>query len=219
MIRAVILDLDGTLLDTLEDLADSMNEALAAMGFPVHPLDKYRYFVGDGVHILVERTIPPDRLTPDVLNETTRLYREAYGRNWKRKSRPYPGIVDALESLCADGVKLGVLSNKPQHFTELCVAHFFRSGLLDPVFGQRAEVPRKPDPAGALEICRGWNCRPEQAAFVGDTLTDMRTGRAAQMICFGVAWGFRPVEELLDNGAHHILQHPSDLRQILAPVR
>ncbi|MBP7951035.1 MAG: HAD family hydrolase [Verrucomicrobiales bacterium] len=214
-VKAVIFDLDGTLLDTLEDLADSMNEALASMGFPVHAVERYRYFVGDGVQMLTERTLPEEHRTPDILAEVRVRYRAAYGRNWKSKSRPYDGILPALECLRQCGLPLAILSNKPQQFTELCMEHFFPNDLFYPIFGAREQVERKPSPDGALEIANLLGIQPGEMAFIGDTLTDMRTAVAAGMRRIGVAWGFRPVEELLANGAECIASHPRELAGLL----
>ena len=209
--RAGIFDLDGTLLDTLEDLADSMNEALATLGFPIHDMDRYRFFVGEGIQLLVARTIPEDRRDDATVELATKLYREAYGRNWHRKSRPYDGIMEMIAELQAASVPMAVLSNKPDHFTQLCMKHFFPAGTFQIILGQRETVARKPDPAAAYEIAFSMEIPPGKFAFIGDTETDIKTGLAAGMASLGVAWGFRPVEELVQSGATAIVRHPSEI--------
>ena len=212
MLLAALFDLDGTLIDSLADLAGSMNEALGEMGLPTHDLEAYRYFIGDGVASLIDRALPAGRRDPQTVGRVAELYRAAYGRNWHQQTRPYAGIVELLAALAADGVPLAVLSNKPQAFTEWCVQHFFPDHTFTHVFGQREGVPHKPDPAGALEIAQELQLAPASVGFIGDTATDMRTAVAAGMFALGVSWGFRPVQELVENGAREIVGHPEELR-------
>ena len=210
MLKAAIFDLDGTLIDSLQDLASSMNEALTALSFPAHDLDAYRYFIGDGVHSLIARALPAEaREDAATVQRATELYRAAYGANWCRATVPYVGIMELLADLQAAGIPLAVLSNKPQHFTALCVAHFFPLQPFTVVFGQRDHVPRKPDPAGALEIAATLQLPPESIAFIGDTSTDIGTGKAAGMPTIGVTWGFRTQEELVEAGATTIVHEPT----------
>ena len=212
---AAIFDLDGTLLDTLDDLADSANEALSAAGLPTHPVDAYRIFVGDGINKLVQRILPEggdDEMVAQVLA----LYRAAYGRRWNSKTRPYAGVPETLHELSFRPVKLAVLSNKPQKFTELCIAHHLPGNPFQIVLGQRDHVPRKPDPAGALEIAHAFQAAPADVIFVGDTKTDMDTATAAGMRAIGVSWGFRPVEELMAHGAERVVNHPAELLELFA---
>jgi len=147
---AVLFDLDGTLLNTLEDLADSMNAALAGMGLPQHPLDAYRYFVGDGVETLADRALPPERNGPEIRGPLIQSFREIYSRNWAAKTRPYAGIPALLQALASRDIRTVVLSNKPDAMTRLIVAHYFPAHPFAFVQGARPEVPKKPDPAAAL---------------------------------------------------------------------
>ena len=212
--RAAIFDLDGTLLDTLDDLADSANEALAAAGLPAHPVDAYRTFVGDGINTLVQRILPAGNSGDEMVAQVLSLYRAAYGRRWNNKTRPYAGITETLYELSSRSVKLSVLSNKPQNFTELCIAHHLPGNPFEIVLGQRDIVPRKPDPAGALEISSAFQVSPGEVLFIGDTKTDMDTATAAGMRAIGVSWGFRPVEELLEHGAEMVVNHPVELLEL-----
>ncbi len=213
--RAMLFDLDGTLLDTLDDLGDSINRALARFGFPGHPRDAFRYFVGDGVRMLVERALPEDRRDPATNEAVLKAYREEYRQGWNCKTRVYPGIPELLDALTARGIALGVLSNKPHDMTRKCVEGYLARWTFDVVFGQRDTVARKPDPAGALEAARHLDVAPAEVLYLGDTSTDMDTARAAGMFAVGATWGFRPESELREHGAQAIVHHPDDVLELL----
>jgi phosphoglycolate phosphatase len=208
----VIFDLDGTLLDTLVDLAETSNEVLAAHQLPQHAIDDYRFLVGDGVRVLFHRAVPADRAADDQLIQTcVDSFQQMYQHRWDRSSHPYPGIPALLDTLIQRGIRMGVLSNKPQPFTELCVRKLLADWSFDAVFGQREGIPRKPDPAGVREILGAWGATPEQCVYVGDTNTDMQTGKAAGCFTVGVTWGFRPRQELQSAGADHLIDKPAEL--------
>jgi len=213
--RAVIFDLDGTLLDTLEDIADSMNSALAQMELPQYELDRYRYFVGDGVEVLAQRVLPKERRDEATLKRCVELMRAEYGQRWANKSRPYPGMVDLLDGLVARKIAMGVLSNKPHDFTCKIVETILPQWRFDPLLGSRPGVPKKPDPTAALEIIEKLRLRPEEFLYVGDTAVDMQTAVAAGMFPAGALWGFRTAEELKDAGARVLLEHPIDLLRLV----
>ncbi len=213
--RAVIFDLDGTLLDTLADLADSGNAALAALGLPPHPDDAYRYFVGLGIEELVRRMLPEDKRDPVILKEATALTAGEYKRRWKDKTRPYDGILELLAALRLRGLPVCVLSNKPQVYTDLTVEAFFPGGPFTHVRGARPEVPNKPHPAGALALAQDLGLSPGSIVFVGDTATDMKTARGAGMLPVGVLWGFRDEAELQQSGARRIIARPMELLHLL----
>jgi phosphoglycolate phosphatase len=209
--RAVLFDLDGTLLDTLEDIAGAANEVLVGLGCPAHPPEAYRRFIGDGVAVLFQRALPPDRAEPGLIDRCVEGFPEAYGKSWKVSTRPYEGIPELLDALTTRGLALSVLSNKPDDFTRLAAAEYLARWPFRAVVGQRQGVPRKPDPAGAVEIARRLEIPVEQFLYVGDTAVDMETARRAEMCPVGVAWGFRPVEELRTGGARAIIERPADL--------
>ena len=211
MPAAAIFDLDGTLLDTLDDLADSANEALLVSGYQAHPVDAYRTFVGDGMAVLIERILPTQARTPDGVARVLANYRAAYDRRWKAKTQPYAGIEELLTALTTQGIPLAVLSNKPQAYTEICMAHFLGHHRFEVIFGQRDHVTRKPDPAGAWEIATQLGLPPAEVLFIGDTATDMDTATAAGMIPVGVLWGFRQEEELRAHGARHVVGRPEEI--------
>ncbi len=210
--RAVLFDLDGTLLDTLADLGDSMNAALTGLGFAPHPIESYRYFVGDGVKMLALRALPePQRQDAALVAECARLMRQEYGKRWKTKTRLYPGIAELLDALVARGVLLCVLSNKPHPAVVEVMDHFFNRWRFAAAFGEQPAFPKKPDPAAALEISRMTGVPPGSFLYLGDTNTDMLTARAAGMRAVGALWGFRPEEELRSAGAEVLLRRPEDL--------
>jgi len=210
--KAVLFDLDGTLLDTLEDLADSMNTVLRSLGFDEHKADDYRYFVGDGIEVLCQRVVPKRHRDQQVLiNKCIADMKQEYGRRWDRKTKPYKGIQQMLNYLAANGIKMAVLSNKPDEFTRLTVTRLLSRWKFDVILGQRSNVPRKPDPAAALEIARRLGMKPYEIVYLGDTSIDMKTAIAAGMYPVGALWGFRTKAELLESGARMIIAKPSEL--------
>lgn len=211
--QAAILDFDGTLVDTLDDLADSMNQALADLSFPPHPVESYRYFVGQGMRNLIHSTAP----SADGETQAKLLARmvDHYQHNWHTKSQPYMGIPAMIASLREKGLKLAVLSNKPDDFTKIMTRHFFPDNAFDVIRGETPDVPRKPDPAGALIIAKEFGLEPAQFLYLGDTNTDMQTGLSAGMFTIGVTWGFRPVEELREAGAQATIDRPEQVLSYL----
>lgn len=212
---AVLFDLDGTLLNTLEDLADSMNAVLRGHGFPEHPVDAYRYFVGEGTEQLVRRTLPGGEPETELVRRCLLDLEAEYGRRWAAKTRPYPGVPELLDALEARGLPKAVFSNKPDPFTRLTVSRLLASWRFHPVRGARPEVPRKPDPAGALAIAAELGAAPATCLYIGDTSTDMQTATAAGMYPVGATWGFRTAEELTDSGARRLIDRPAQLLELL----
>jgi phosphoglycolate phosphatase len=214
--RGVLFDLDGTLLDTLQDLCDSANRVLAARGWPIHPRESYRWFVGEGAHTLIERALPAEHRQPDIVAAVLRDYRKDYAQHWNVATRPYPGIPELLAGLQAGGVALGVLSNKPHPMTVKCIQGYFPGVPFGAILGQRDEVARKPNPAGAHEAAKLMGVDSAAVLYVGDTGVDMATARAAGMFALGAAWGFRPETELREHGAQAIIHHPAGVLRALA---
>jgi len=214
--KAVLFDLDGTLLDTLDDLGDSMNAVLSSRGYPTHPISSFTGFVGDGVENLVRRALPPRDGSNDALvAEIVPLMRAQYSRRWKDKTRPYDGIPEMLDALAARGLRLAVLSNKPHPATVEVVGHFFPPARFDAVFGARPGVPIKPDAGAALDVARGLGIPAGEFLYLGDTNTDMQTATAAGMYAVGVLWGFRTADELLQSGARVLVAHPTEVLPLL----
>ncbi len=209
---AVIFDLDGTLADTLEDIADAMNASLRDLGQPVHSVAMYRKMVGAGVTDLARSALPPDR--QDLLEQTLAGFRNHYSAHLADSSRPYPGIPELLDALTARGLKLAILSNKFDAMTKRIGELCFGRWSFDVIFGERTGVPRKPDPGSALEIASLLKVSPERVAFIGDTAIDMKTAANAGMYGVGVRWGFRS-EELEPAGAKAIISSPLELLSVL----
>lgn len=214
--RAVLFDLDGTLLNTLEDLGNAANRVLKKNGFPIHDMDAYRSMVGDGAIVLIRRALPEDRRNDDTIRACVQSFREEYGRGWKIKTRPYEGVEEMLGALEARGIKMAVLSNKPDDFTKMCVTEFLPDWSFDMVLGQSDSIPLKPDPAGAKEIAKCMNIPPSNFIYLGDTAIDMKTAVAAGMFPVGALWGFRTEKELWENGAQVLIKKPQEILNILA---
>ena len=213
---AVIFDLDGTLLDTIDDLADAMNHVLADNNFPEHPVEAYYRFIGNGMAKLVERALPAS-IGSDAsqVARYTEAFRLTYENHWDQKSKPYPGIPELLDVLAADSVPMAVCSNKPDPFTQKCIARLLPDWRFALVLGHSERFPRKPDPMSTLHIAEQLGTPPARTWFVGDSGVDMQTARAAGAVAVGVLWGFRTEEELRDNGAQHIVATPGNLAGLL----
>jgi phosphoglycolate phosphatase len=209
--RALISDLDGTLLDTLEDLADSVNAALARLGLPQHELDAYRYFVGDGRRALALRALPEDRREQATLDPMIAYIGEEYEKRWMDRSQPYEGIPELLDALTALGVRMAILSNKPHSYTEATVSRLLPNWSFELVLGESPSTPRKPDPSGALQIMERMGIEPGECLYIGDSGVDMQTATAAGLYAVGVLWGFRTADELLSNGARVLVEKPADI--------
>ena len=212
---AVLFDLDGTLLDTLADIAHSANRVLSELGFPTHDIHAYRHFVGEGLIVLFQKTLPPEVNADEVMARCAEGFREAYGREWNVRTRPYDGIRELLDAIAARPIEMAVLSNKPDAFTKRCVREYLPEYEFRSVLGQRDSVPRKPDPAGAIKIVDEMDIPAEQFLYLGDTAIDMKTATAAGMYAIGALWGFRSLEELQRGGAQAVISRPADLLELL----
>lgn len=205
MYKAVIFDLDGTLTNTLQDIANAMNRALRLLGLLEYPTDAYRYMVGNGAKKLAERAVGTRQ---ELAAEALALYQSYYEKHTHDTTRPYDGIPQLLHALAARNLQLCVLSNKPHADTQGVIRYFFPDIQWSVVRGQMEGVPVKPDPAGALAIARELNVRPDECLYLGDTSVDMLTATRAGMYAVGVLWGFRDEKELRDSGAKLILSEP-----------
>jgi len=209
--QAVLFDLDGTLLDTLADMANATNAALTRLGFPTHPRDAYRYFLGDGMDCLVRRAVPDEKHDGETLKKCHDAILAEYESCWAENTRPYPGIPELLAELDQRGIIKVVLSNKPDAFTKQTVEKLLGEFHFEIVRGATPEMPTKPDPAGAIRIAEVLDIPPDRFIYLGDTDTDMQTARAAGMFGAGALWGFRTSEELSANGAQVLPKAPLDL--------
>jgi len=213
--EAVLFDLDGTLLNTLEDLADSANAVLERRGHPTHPVEAYKFFVGGGVKRLVAEMLPESERDEKTIAQCIGEVRDEYGKRWANKTRVYEGVPEMLAECARRKVPMAVYSNKPDDFTAKCVDRFFPEGRFAVVIGARPENPRKPDPTVALDIARQMGVPPAAFLYLGDTSTDMQTAVAAGMFPVGALWGFRTAEELHINGARELIEKPGGLLRLL----
>jgi phosphoglycolate phosphatase len=210
--RGVIFDLDGTLVDSLRDIADAMDHVLEQLELPKPSFVEYERFIGDGARLLVRRALGG---RADLEEAALAAFRERYSARLTVHTRPFPGIAPLLGELSRRNVPSAVLSNKPHPATVKMVRELFPTHSFVAVLGHRANTPTKPDPSSALELARSLSIAPSNVLFVGDTAVDVQTARAAGMVPIGVAWGMRTVEELRDAGAAHVLDSPNDLVSLL----
>ena len=208
--KTIIFDLDGTLVDSLTDIAEAANEVLEKLGFPQHPRDNYLTFVGDGLLALAARIVPEGTSNTQV-KVVADIFRTVYKDSWANNSRPYPGIVKMMDTLNQNRVNLAVLSNKPDEFTQLFVRKFFPERMFGQVMGNRPGVPKKPDPTAALAIADYFGSEYSNCLMIGDSGVDMETGKNSGMTSLGVSWGFRGRQELIESGADLVIDHPSEL--------
>ncbi len=207
--RAVLFDLDGTLADTLDDIADAVNHALAAHGLPTHPREEYKALVGEGVDRLVEKAVPAGRA--DLHDSVYGEVRDFYLEHMLDRTVPYDGVPEMLDRIAGRGIPMAVLSNKPAPATKRIVAELFGRWEFAAVVGQTPGEPHKPDPGSALRIAAALGAVPADCLYLGDTSTDMETAVAAGMFPVGALWGFRGAEELLAHGARALIERPLDL--------
>jgi len=216
--RLAIFDLDGTLIDSIGDLADAMNAVLESLGYPAHPRDDYRFLVGDGIEILVRRALPPEVVDETNIPDVVGLMRQEYSTRWTATTRPFPEIPELLVKLDALKICTAVLSNKPDFATREIVGELFADNRFEIVRGALEGVPLKPDPNSVLGIISELGQSPQQSVFVGDTAVDMAAGVNAGMRSVGVTWGFRDADELVDAGADYIIHRPLELLHFLDGV-
>lgn len=212
--KAVVFDLDGTLVNSIEDLADAMNMVLEGNNYPTHNYAAYKYFVGSGIRSLVIKALPENHRDDTQITTCFDAMMAIYSKQCTNKTKPYDGILEVLNQLKARQLKLSVLSNKADALTKKVVLALF-PGYFEPVLGLKIEAHKKPNPVVALQICKALNVLPEETIFVGDTAIDMQTANNANMLAVGVPWGFRDKKELIENDAKHILNHPLDLIAVL----
>ncbi|MCY1636606.1 HAD family hydrolase [Marinifilum sp. D737] len=211
MIKGVIFDLDGTLANSIEDIADSMNQVLEENNFPTHDYATYKTFVGRGIRTLVEKSLPLENRDAKEIEKNFDRMMQVYDENCIVKTCLYPGIKDLLNTLSERGIKISVFSNKANELTQKVVKVLLADWKLEYVLGAGGDIPRKPDPKGAILISEKMGIDPSELMYIGDSGVDMATAQNSGMHAVGVLWGFRDMEELLTNGAQTILEKPMDL--------
>ena len=207
MIKTVIFDLDGTLLNTLEDLKDSTNYALVQFGFPQRSLEEVRHFVGNGVQKLIERAVPAI-CDKETCKKCLAVFKEHYSQNMYNHTAPYVGILDVLKKLRQNEIKIGVVSNKFDFAVkELCKKYF--TDLVDVAIGQADDVPKKPAPDGVFKAMKELRAEKSLTVYIGDSEVDVQTAKNSELPCIGVTWGFRDEKDL--DGANVIVNSPEKL--------
>ncbi len=215
MKKAVVFDLDGTLADTITDLAGAVNRTLSRRGLPEHGFDDYKLMVGEGFRNLIARALPEELRQDDYIESARAEAAADYAGRCLERTRPYAGVRELLSALAAKSVPLAVLSNKPDYLTKKCVSGLFPSVSFALVRGETPDFPRKPDPASVLDACARLGAAPAEVLYLGDSGVDMRTAKAAGMTALGALWGFRGEAELREAGADALLSSPLDLLDYL----
>ncbi len=211
--KAVIFDLDGTLLNTIDDLADSANRVLSSLCFPTHETEKYKYFVGNGIPKLIERCLPPDK--QEYKEKALQLFIKDYELHSRDKTAPYPGINELLKALSDMGISMGVITNKAHSIAGEVVEYFMGKNIFCYVRGLDETIKAKPDPNGALSVAERLLVKPCDVLYVGDSGVDMQTALNAGFTPCGVTWGFRKEDELKENGAVYIVHTPGEIVSIV----
>ena len=215
MIKAAIFDLDGTLLNTLEDVVNACNYALKKCNFKTHSIEEYKVFVGVGRSKLIERIVPDEyKGNDEVKNKVLRLFDEYYSGHMLDMTKPYEGICEMLKSLKEKGVKLAVVSNKPDEFVGGIVKKYF-GDTFEIVHGQRTNYPVKPDPTTVYEVIEYFGIKLNESIYVGDSNVDIYTAKNAKVKSIGVAWGFRGEEELREAGADYIVYDSNEIAELI----
>ena len=213
--KAILFDLDGTLLDTIDDLADSMNAVLEAHSLRTYATEQYKIFIGDGLPTLITRVAPEAIEDKKLAASIHKGMLEEYDRRWDNKTKLYDGISEMLDGLVERGVTMTVFSNKPHEFTGKCVSKFLSGWEFKIVLGIGDETPAKPDPTGALRLTEKLGIAADEFFYLGDTNTDMKTANAAGMYAVGAEWGFRSESELYEHNAKIVIKHPVELLDLL----
>ncbi|MBR5451921.1 MAG: HAD-IA family hydrolase [Clostridia bacterium] len=213
MIKAVLFDLDGTLLDTLGDLSRGVNAELSKRGYPTHPKDAFKNFAGNGIPKMVERAAPKD-IDPDELKEITDSFISHYSVHYADYTEVYSGIAELIKAVKDKGIKVAVVTNKAQGPAELVVNKFFGDSF-DLIFGQKPGIPAKPDPTAALLAMKELGVTPKECVFMGDSGVDVETGVNSGAYPVGVLWGFRDETELKGAGAKELIKNPLKLISII----
>ena len=214
MINSIIFDLDGTLLNTIEDLANACNYALTTLGYKTHEVEKYKTFVGNGRYKLVERMLPEDNRSVENIEKALELFDSYYEKHMIDMTKPYDGIMEMLDCLISKSINIAVVSNKPHEFTTEVVKNYF-GDRFEVVYGHKKNTKEKPDPWAVLEVIDEFKVNKDECLYVGDSEIDINTAKNAGVKSVGVEWGFRGKGELESAGANYIVNMPEQILEIL----
>ena len=213
--RAVLFDLDGTLLNTLQDIADAVNKGLGYLGFPQHDTEAYKNLVGEGREVLTKRALPENHRDNDTVHKLLAYINAEYAIHWADNTHPYPGIPELLDGLTTKDIKMTVLSNKADDLTKMSVSKMLSRWHFELIAGAKHSVPNKPDPTAALQIAKQLDISLGEFLYLGDSGIDMEMANRAGMYPVGALWGFRSAQELLTGGAKALIKQPSELLKLL----
>lgn len=214
MLKAILFDLDGTLVNSLADLAFAVNRALKTENFPTHEVEEFKYFVGDGMPKMVERALPEDRRDDETVARMLKLLKDYYGNHFADFSTAYDGVPELVKELKKRGFTVAVVTNKAQNMADVVVKKFY-GDMFDGIFGMREGIPGKPDPAMALIAMEELGVTPEECVFIGDSGMDVATGVNSGALPVGELWGYRAEDELRENGAKYIISRPEELLSVI----
>lgn len=214
MIKAVLFDLDGTLVDSLTDLADGVNQALKSKGYPTHPTEAFKYFVGDGIPKMIERALPEEHRSAAEIDEIKAIFSPYYALHYSDNTYAYHGMPELVNELKSRDFTVAVVTNKAQDMADIVVKSLY-GDVFDLIFGKRDGIPAKPDPTAALMAMKTLGVKPEECVFIGDSGMDVATAVNSGAVPVGELWGFRKEDELLQNGAKYIINKPEQLLEII----
>lgn len=219
-IKAAIFDLDGTIINTLVDLANAGNTVMERMGFPTHPVEKYNYFVGSGIYNLARRILPEEKKEDeDLVRDVFNQFNKEYGMHYMDNTRAYDGMEEMLDELQSRGIKVGVLTNKGHEFTVPMVKKVYGDYPFKVVLGKTDKFPVKPDRALVKHVINELGVTPDECIYIGDSNVDMMTAKNGDIEeIIGVSWGFRSVEEIKEAGARYIVDSPGEIIEIINKI-
>ncbi len=214
MIKAVLFDLDGTLANSLEDLADAVNLGVTGLGYPAHEVEEFKYFVGDGIPMMIKRALPENHRDDETVAKVRKVFDEYYSVHYADKTYAYAGMPELVDTLKQNGYIAAVVTNKAQDMADIVVKGLY-GDRFDLIFGQRDGIPAKPDPTAALMAMEQLGVKPEECVFIGDSGMDVATAVNSGALPVGELWGYRKEDELLENGAKFIISKPEELLEII----